>query len=113
MMESLVLDRDGSILDVSPRYPRIHREWVGAHGGTRAKIGLALSPPTKAMNSRAMGRSHPEREPNQTGATAPGHLVWVDHRLGEHLHRLTPEEISLLFFRHPATHRREGFIVLG
>jgi len=32
----------------------------------------------------------------------PSHFAWVDHRLREHLGRLTLEEIALLFFLHLA-----------
>src|SRR5256885_16556053 len=30
----------------------------------------------------------------------PEHFAWVDHRLRDHLARLTPQEIALLFFLH-------------
>ena len=37
--------------------------------------------------------------------TRPDHFAWVDHRLREHLHRYTLEELALLFFLHLAADR--------
>lgn len=34
--------------------------------------------------------------------TLPAHFAWVDHRLRDHLARLSLEEIALLFFLHLA-----------
>jgi hypothetical protein len=49
----------------------------------------------------------PEREPVDPAQvrTLPGHFAWVDHRLRDILHRLTLEEIALLFFLHLAADR--------
>jgi len=35
----------------------------------------------------------------------PRHFAWIDHRLRERLHELSPEEIALLFFLHLAADR--------
>lgn len=44
-------------------------------------------------------------EPVFPERTLPGHFAWVDHRLRDHLARLTLEEIALLFFLHLAADR--------
>jgi hypothetical protein len=49
----------------------------------------------------------PDREPvdPKQVRTVPDHFAWVDHRLRDILHRLTLEEIALLFFLHIAADR--------
>lgn len=44
----------------------------------------------------------PDREPVLADRvrTLPRHFAWADHRLRDQLARLTPAEISLLFFLH-------------
>ncbi len=37
--------------------------------------------------------------------TLPRHFAWIDHRMREHLGRLTLEETALLFFLHLAADR--------
>jgi hypothetical protein len=46
----------------------------------------------------------PEYEPVIPGRvrSLPSHFAWADHRLRDLLHRLTLEEIALLFFLHLA-----------
>jgi hypothetical protein len=46
----------------------------------------------------------PDREPVDPSRVRvlPPHFAWVDHRLRDVLHRLTLEEIALLFFLHLA-----------
>ncbi len=49
----------------------------------------------------------PDREPVDSSRVRalPPHFAWADHRLRDHLHRLTLEEIALLFFLHLAADR--------
>jgi len=49
----------------------------------------------------------PDHEPVDPARirSVPGHFAWVDHRLRDILHRLTLEEIALLFFLHLAADR--------
>jgi len=49
----------------------------------------------------------PDREPVDPARVRalPQHFAWVDHRLRDVLHRLTLEEIALLFFLHLAADR--------
>ena len=49
----------------------------------------------------------PEREPVDPAQvrSVPAHFAWIDHRLRDILHRLTLEEIALLFFLHLAADR--------
>lgn len=50
----------------------------------------------------------PDREPVDPARirAVPRHFAWADHRLREVLHRLTLEEIALLFFLHLAADRK-------
>jgi hypothetical protein len=49
----------------------------------------------------------PDREPVDPARVrlVPGHFAWVDHRFRDILHRLSLEEIALLFFLHLAADR--------
>ena len=49
----------------------------------------------------------PDREPVDPSRVRvlPVHFAWADHRLRDVLHRLTLEEIALLFFLHLAADR--------
>ena len=50
------------------------------------------------------GPKKPDAEPisPERLRTLPAHFAWVDHRLRDHLARLSLEEIALLFFLHLA-----------
>ena len=54
-----------------------------------------------------MSNQAPDREPvsPERVRTLPKHFAWVDHRLRDILHRLTLEEVALLFFLHLAADR--------
>ena len=54
-----------------------------------------------------MNAPMPDREPVDPAQvrTVPAHFAWVDHRFRDILHRLTLEEIALLFFLHLAADR--------
>jgi len=54
-----------------------------------------------------MSAPFPDREPVDPAQVRalPPHFAWADHRLRDVLHRLTLQEIALLFFLHLAADR--------
>lgn len=70
-------------------------------------VALAVLRLEGPVHSARMSAPMPDREPVDPARvrSVPGHFAWVDHRFRDILHRLSLEEIALLFFLHLAADR--------
>jgi hypothetical protein len=91
---------------------------AGFCGGFLPSLVPSVTPPKRSavlavlrlerpVHFARMNAPMPDREPVDPTQvrTVPDHFAWVDHRFRDILHRLSLEEIALLFFLHLAADR--------
>ncbi len=73
----------------------------------KPSAALAVLRLARRVHFARMSAPMPDREPVDPAQvrSVPAHFAWIDHRLRDILHRLTLEEIALLFFLHLAADR--------